>query len=325
MKIIFTLIALIMTLYSNCLMAIESEDVKSIQLNNEQVRTSIVETLEVLNKFYVFPNQAKQIQSVMLKKMNQGDYDHIKTNIEFEKTISDELLNVSKDGHLSIMLVKDESKEPTHILVHDEDMLKNNYAFQKVEVMPGNIGYLKFNKFYADDEAVKTVDDAFGFLKNTDAMIIDLRDNLGGSPELVRYMLSHFFEEKTILWRIHTRGYEDVYDHESMVGVGSQRFKSNYPVYILIGPESASAAEVFSYTLKHFNKATLIGQNSMGIANAVGAIKINEFFVGRFSTNRVIHPKTDTNWEHIGVIPHIVSSSDGSLNVAHKEALKMLK
>lgn len=323
MKITF--IVLILTIYFNDLMAIENEGVKSIQLNHEQVRTSIVEALDVLNKVYVFPDQAKQIQSVILKKMNEGVYDHIKTNIEFQKVISDELLDVSKDGHLSIMLVKDELKEPTHILVHNEDLLKNNYAFQKLEIMPGNVGYLKFNKFYADDEAVKTVDDAFGFLKNTDAIIIDLRNNIGGSPELVRYMLSHFFEEKSLLWQNHSRDYEDTYDYESLVGIGSPKFKQNFPLFILIGPDTASAAEIFSYTLKHFNKAIILGENSLGIANAVSAFKINKHFVGRFSVVRPINPMTGTNWEHVGVVPHIQSDLKDSLTTAHNEALKSLK
>ena len=132
MKKTLTLIALIMALYSNTLIAVEDGGVKSIQLNQEQVRTSIVDTLEVLNNIYVSPIQAKHIQSVVLTRMNQGAYDHIKTNIEFEKTISDELSDVSKDRHLSVMWVSDKSKEPTHILVHEEENLKNNYAFQKL-------------------------------------------------------------------------------------------------------------------------------------------------------------------------------------------------
>ena len=325
MKIIFTFIVLILTIYFNNLMANEGEDVKSIQLNNEQVRTSIVETLEVLNEVYVFPDQAKHIQLVILNKMNQGAYDHIKTNIEFDKVISDELIDVSKDGHLGVMWVKDEFKEPTHILTHDEDILKNNYAFQKLEVMPGNVGYLKFNKFYSNDEAVNTVDDAFGFLKNTDALIIDLRNNLGGSPELVRYMLSHFFKEKSLLWQNHSRNHEETYNYESLVGIGSPKFKQNYPLFILIGPDTASAAEIFSYTLKHFNKAIILGENSLGIANAVSAFKINKYFVGRFSVVRPINPLTGTNWEHVGVVPHIQSSLEESLTLAHNEALKSLK
>jgi hypothetical protein len=296
----------------------------SISLSQEQVRQSIVETLQVLNDVYVFPEKSKKVQTVITERMHKGAYDHIKTNIEFQKHISDELIEVSTDGHLGIMLVKDEDAELSPVLVEIEDKYKYNYAFEKLEILSGNVGYLKFNKFYMDEEAVETLNSALGFLKDTDAMIIDLRDNIGGSPELVLYFLSHFFNEKTLLYSNHTRNNVDFYNYDSIVGIGNSKFKSNYPLYIIVGPDTASAAEIFSYTLKHFNKATIIGQKTYGIANPVQAIKINKYFIGRFSMSRIINPITNTNWELVGVIPDIKSSLDASLDVAHTKALEAL-
>jgi len=296
----------------------------SISLTQEQVRQSIVETLQVLNDVYVFPEKAKEIELVILDRMHKGTYDHIKTNSEFQGYISEELKEVSTDGHLGILLVKDEETEPTHVLVETEDKYKYNYAFQKLEVLSGNIGYLKFNKFYQDEEALETVDYALGFLKDTDAMIIDLRDNIGGSPELVRYILSHFFDEETLLWRIHERGDKDIYELNSIVEIGNPKFKGNYPLFVLVGPDTASAAEIFSYTLKHYNRATIVGQKTRGVAHAVGAVKINKYFIGRFSMSTIINPITHTNFEVVGVQPDIKSSLDKSLDVAHSKALETL-
>lgn len=295
---------------------------EDILLSRDQVRQSIVDTLQTLNEVYVFPEKAKLIESEVLSRMHQGAYDHIKSTKEFQVFMTDELIEVSTDGHLGIMLVKDEKSEPTHVIVETEDIYKNNYAFQKLEILSGNIGYLKFNKFYIDDEAVETVNYAFGFLKDTEAMIIDLRDYIGDSPELVRYMSSYFFDEKTLLWCIHTRDDEEIFDHESMEDVGHSNFKNNYPVYILVGPETASGAELFSYTLKHYGKATVIGEKTNGIAYAVGAAKINQYFIGRFSMNRPINPITYTNWEIVGVLPDIKASLSDSLRVAHNKALQ---
>ena len=296
----------------------------NISLNQDQVRQSIVDTLKTLNEFYVFPEKAKEVESIIIDRMNKGAYDHIKTTEEFGDFITDELIEVSTDGHLGIMLVKDKDAKPTPVIIEVEDEYKYNYAFQKLEVLSGNVGYLKFNKFYIDEEAVETVDYAFGFLKNTDAMIIDLRDCKGGSPILTLYMLSHFFSEKTLLWNIHTRGVEEIYENNSIVGIGSPKFKSHYPLYILVGPDTASAGEIFSYTLKHFNKATIVGEKTLGIAHPVEAFKINKYFIGRFSMRRITNPITNTDWEVVGVLPDIKSSSDKSLNVAHTKALEAL-
>ena len=153
-------------------------------------------------------------------------------------------------------------------------------------------------------------------------MIIDLRDCIGGSPELVRYMSSYFFNEKTLLWRIHTRADEEIFDHESMEEVGHSNFKNDYPVFILVGPETASGAELFSYTLKHYDKATIVGEKTNGIAYAVGAAKINQYFIGRFAMNRPVNPVTHSDWEIVGVLPDIHSNLTDSLQVAHSKAVE---
>lgn len=288
------------------------------------VRQSIRDTLELLNEVYVYPEKARETQIEIIKRMHQGSYDHIKTTEQFASVIGAELRAVSKDGHMGIMLVKEGESKPTHVLVEIDDNKKYNFAFQRVEVLSGNVGLMKFNKFYQDEEAKLVVDHAFGFLENTDAMIIDLRDCIGGSPELVRYMLSHFFKEKTKLWSIHDRGNKSIYDHLSIEGVGSKRFKSEYPLFILTGPETASAAELFSYTLKHYEKAIIVGENSEGVAHLVGAEKINQYFNGRFSMARPVNPITKDSWEGVGVIPGITTKTEASLDVAHAEALKSL-
>lgn len=155
-------------------------------------------------------------------------------------------------------------------------------------------------------------------------MVIDLRDCVGGSPDLVRYILSYFFEEKSLLWRVHERGDKVIDDHVSLAGLGSGRFKSNFPLFVLVGPNSASAAELFSYTLKHFEKATIVGGKTVGIAHMVDAEPINQYFYGRFSVARPVNPVTNTSWEVVGVIPNMVTKEDESFEVAHSQALKSI-
>ncbi len=313
---------LLITLLFSC-HAIKAAE-NNVAMSQEQVKQSIVDTLNTLNEVYVFPEQAKKIENVIKGRMNNGVYDHIKTREEFARIITGELKEVSTDRHLSIMAVKDKNLKPTHILVETEDKYKHNYAFQKLEVLRGNVAYLKFNKFYMDDEAIETVDHAFGFLKDTDAMIIDLRDCIGGSPELARYMLSQFFNEKVLLWRIHSRGDEKIFDHYSMIGPEQPRFTNKYPLYIIVGPDTASAAEMFAYTLKHNGRATVVGEKTRGVAHAVSGVKINEYFNGRFSMSRPVNPITNSNWELVGVVPDINSGPDESFKVAHTKALETL-
>ena len=325
MKHIIQVLFIVIALYSSIAKTSEIQETNNANISQDDVRKSIEETLNVLDDVYVYPEKTKAIHDEIIKRMNQGDYKLIKTKQEFVDKISDDLFEVSKDQHLGVMLVKPDEVKPTHVLTETIDERKYNFAFQKVEVLSGNIGYVKFNKFYQDEEAEITVNHAFGFLANTDAMIIDLRDNIGGSPELVRYILSHFFKEKTLLWRSHNRANKEIYDNESIKGIGAQKFKTNYPLFILVSSHTASAAEIFSYTLKHLGKATIIGETTVGMAHGVSAVKINDYFSGRFSMSRPSNPITHTSWEGVGVIPNIPTTAEKSLTIAHTQALKALE
>ncbi|MCW1981372.1 hypothetical protein [Xanthomonas campestris] len=59
---------------------------------------------------------------------------------------------------------------------------QDNFAFDKVQRLHGNIGYAKFCFFAYPYLAAATASSATDFVANTDALIIDLRDNAGGDP-----------------------------------------------------------------------------------------------------------------------------------------------
>lgn len=93
--------------------------------------------------------------------------------------------------------------------------------------------------------------------------------------------------------------------HEAVAEAGgsSGRFKRDFPLFVLTGPDTASAAELFAYALQSYGKARTVGQGTAGMAHLVGAKAINEYFVGRFSTYRHTNPVTHTDWEGEGVTP----------------------
>ncbi len=287
------------------------------------VRASVISTVTALSDSYVYPEAASKIGTEMLKRLENGLYDQISTKREFADRIGEELREISGDGHLGIML-KVAGEEPTHVITETVDRLRLNYGFQHIEILEGNIGYLKFNKFYLDDEARITADHALGFLGTSDALIIDLTECVGGSPELVRHILSYFFAEQTPLWRIIDRHGETTYEALSTPGLGAERFKRDFPLYVLTSANTASGAELFAYTLRSYGKVQTVGQGTMGIAHAVGAIPINEHFVGRFSTYRNANPVTNSNWEGVGLEPDVPAKVEDSLDTAIRLASERL-
>jgi len=68
-----------------------------------------------------------------------------------------------------------------------------------------NIGYVYFDRFYpTTEEAKATIQSVFNFLKNTNALIIDVRNNGGGDPEMVSYICSFLFTKQSKKFRIKT-------------------------------------------------------------------------------------------------------------------------
>lgn len=301
--------------FANDPVAMAEEPASEVTMDATAVRESVIATVRTLKDVYVYPETARRVGAEVMRRLDAGKYDHITTTQQFADHLGEELSALTGDGHMGVMLAKAD-EEPTHVLQEHVDRFRHNYAFQKVEILDRNIGYLKVNKFHQDDEAQAVADHALAFVSRTDALVIDLTECKGGSPELVRHMLSHFFAEEALLWSILDRKGERTYDAFAKPGVGDARFKSDFPLFILTGPDTASAAELFTYALKSYGKATTVGQRTNGIAHLVGAVPINDRFVGRFSTYRNTNPLTNADWEGEGIAPDVEASPEHRLDVA---------
>jgi len=194
-------------------------------------------------------------------------------------------------------------------------MRSRNYEFTKVEILPGNIGYIKFNGFVGClDEARPTITGAFRFVTNTKAIIIDLRDIGGGSPAMVSQIESYFFPVKTHM--------NDIIDQKN----GTEVFWTDpakadsvllqQPVYILTSRHTFSGAEDFSYGMQAVHRVTIVGDTSGGGAHPVGP-----GFVALIPFARSLNHYTHSDWEGTGVIPDIPTLSTGALEVVEKAFL----
>ncbi len=140
---------------------------------------------------------------------------------------------------------------------------KENFAFKHLEILPGNLGYMEFTSFDDNsEEARKTVRAAVQFVSHTNALIIDLRSNYGGSGPMVSEILSYFFKERTLAGRAFnsvTDKWEDTYYNNNPTI--SQGLYLGMPLYILVSNKTISAAEVFAYTLQTIKSGHLWRSN----------------------------------------------------------------
>jgi len=289
-------------------------------------KTEVVDSLsKSLLKNYVFPDTASKMGNYIERRLKDGMYDQITNPNEFAQKLTTDLRSIYNDVHLSITYdpkMQRRLTDTSMINVTERrqqnlaEYRQQNFGFKKLEILSGNIGYVRFDQFYGFNEFSKeVVNTVFTFLKNANALIIDLRNNGGGSPDMVKYIcsfllppgthLSSFFERRTIQT-------ETMYTYQPSIPVSFV----DRPVYILVSRRSFSGAEAFSYDLQALHRATIIGENTGGGAHAVGPNIICNGFIGLIPYSRAINPITGTNWEGVGVKPDIKISADSSLDAA---------
>jgi hypothetical protein len=200
-----------------------------------------------------------------------------------------------------------------------------NYGVRRVEVKPGNLGYIDLRMFgdfefdAPDQPARRAIESALQLVSGTDAMIIDLRDNGGGSPAMVGYLASAFTPRDADIYNIfHSR--------EGTLGEAPRDWypapRLDVPLYLLVSARTASAAESFAYTLKNAKRAVIIGESTAGAANPGGPVDAGNGFTVFVSSGSPVSPITGHNWEGEGVQPDVAVAPADALRVASTLALE---
>jgi retinol-binding protein 3 len=278
---------------------------------------------------YVYPDIGKAMADAIRARGKTGEYDSISNGQQLAERLTTDLRAVSHDKHLRVDYraegAPDYSKEPSpeEIKTWREEAGKKNFGFNKVERMDGNIGYIQFDNFPPPDMAGQAANAAMTFIANTDALILDLRKNHGGTPEMVAYLASYFFDQRTRLNDIYIRR-GDRLEQFWTASVPGPLFGIKKPVYILTSHETFSAAEDFTYAMKNLKRAKIVGEVTGGGAHPTEPFKVTEHFTVGVPNARSISTITHTDWEGSGVTPDVAVDPDGALKAAYSDALQSL-
>ncbi len=289
--------------------------------------------LKRLNDAYIFPDVAAKMERAVRERLDKGEYDKLSSAKQFAEKLTADVQEVSHDKHLrvrySFQPIPERAGGPRPPSAEEREqfrreMARINYGFQKVERLPGNIGYVEFRNFLDPEGGADTVASVFNFLANTDALIIDLRRNGGGDPKMVALICSYLFGAEPVhLNDLHWRSGsgERVEEFWTLKDVAGKRYAGK-DVYVLTSGYTFSGAEEFSYNLKNLKRATLVGETTGGGANPGGGNRLTEHFGAFIPTGRAVSPVTKTNWEGAGVEPDIKVPADQALRTAQVMALK---
>lgn len=302
----------------------------SFKLDDDFINSTVESLAALLLDYYVFPNTAEIMKSVLLEKLNEGEFYRVESGVTLSQKIMGYMQKKSNDKHLVFHF----SEPPLPLQLHDpiaDEGIKlrqklNNYGFEKVERLPGNIGYLVINEFVYPELAGETAAHAMSFVADTDGLIIDLRNNHGGSSFMATFIASYLFDgsEPVHLNDIYWRFYDTTQSFWSLPFVPGKRFGGSKPVYLLTSRNTGSCAEEFAYSLRAIKRVKIVGEKTGGKANPGSIHRVNDHFQVFIPNGRPINPITKDNWNGIGVLPDIESNSGEAYEKAYQSLLQQL-
>lgn len=235
------------------------------------------------------------VNNVLVKDLNIGEFSEIFTK---------------KSGYYKIIVLRNQNKKPlefkvrpTHVKIASTNFkpLGEGYFYLKIVYFSQSTLY-DINKHLKD--------------KNIKALLLDLRNNPGGSlTEAVK--IADLFLDKGVIVSYKTRHRaEDKVFKAHLAGT-----LKPFPLVVLINEYSASASEVLAGALKDHKRAKLIGRKTFGKGSIQTFFPIQNKYglkltIGEYKTpsKASIHNK--------GIKPHVViSKADTNKNQNFKNLL----
>lgn len=296
------------------------------------MRGEVIEgVISRLRSRYVFPEVGERMAAHIRARVEAGDYDEVATAKVLAELLTDDIREISNDGHLRVRysveprpIHANESifDNPERVAEYQQVARLVNHGYRKVERLAGNVGYIEQTGLHEITQAAATAMAAFNLIADTDALIIDLRANGGGDPRHVALICSYLLPEEPVhLNSFYSREDDGIQQFWSWPWLPGRRYL-NKPVWVLTSNATFSGAEELSYNLKTLGRATLVGETTGGGAHPVNLYQINAHFEISIPFARAVNPVTGGNWEGTGVPPDIHVPADDALRTAYAVALE---
>jgi hypothetical protein len=306
--------------------------VETDTLIDADTRRAVVEGVaQTLEANYVFPAIGRAMSESLLTALDEHRYDHLDTPEALCDRLTADLQTISRDLHIRVRHNEEarstggspDEYSPEDLARWTAQARSANFGFYEVKRLAGNVGYLDLRNFWDATlpGASETAVAAMNLLYHTDALIVDLRRNGGGSPSMIALITSFLVGPEPVhLNSFYERNGDKTRQSWTFPYVPGPRTPDK-PVYVLISNRTFSGAEEFAYNLKNLKRATIVGETTGGGAHPGGDISVTPHFRVFVPMGRPVNAISGTNWEGIGVAPDIAVPQEDALDQAHRLAL----
>jgi hypothetical protein len=273
---------------------------------------------------------------VRLIRQRRAAWLAMPTTQAFADAVNEDLFKVARDKHLRLW-VHPPDPPPSGANLSPQQIAELEragwFGITAVRRLSGNVAYLRLQAFNGSPEAAAAVDQAFGLLANGDALIIDLRQNMGGAETTLRRIMSHLFPEPVemgaIAWRQCAPSPEP--DPEvcrqieprlarQFTDTLSKPLYPKGPVFVLTSASTFSAAEALAFELQVRGRAVVVGERTGGGGRPSMLMNLTRRFAVLMPIGVGRHP-TGRDFEGVGVAPDVPAPAANALIEAYKRAL----
>jgi len=288
---------------------------------DEALRSSVIRELAGhLDAEYAYAEMGAKLAQELRSRLTAGGYAGAATGVALAQTLTTELQATSKDKHLRVSFLAQAGDARISPARLDAAPGRRRFppaggGITKLEVLEGHVGYLQMDGVPPLEVAEDALAAAFAFVKNTDALILDCRNNGGGDPRTVALYVSYLSEGAPfVVNTFHPRNgrIEEFATSE----LGGLSYGEQKPVYVLTSARTFSGGEELAYDLQALQRAVLVGEVTGGGANPTRGVQIGGQFLAHIPFAHPVNPITNANWEGRGVQPDVVVPEDRALSVA---------
>jgi hypothetical protein len=182
------------------------------------------------------------------------------------------------------------------------------------DVLPSGYGYIKISSFLDNDVlSILVWERAIKYFNDNEVpgVILDLRNNGGGSGWLADQMAAYFFDKETVVGNTarYNKGSGEFYmdpGDETLMLPPRKELQYHGPVVVMVGPNCASACEFFSYDMTINDRATIVGQYpSEGAGGSVEDFMMPEGITVQITIGRAVDAQGNIHLEGKGVVPDV--------------------
>jgi hypothetical protein len=253
---------------------------------------AVIDTLlHLVENHYVYPAVAQKMIAHIKRRQQQHAYDTITQGKSLAVVLTNDLRSISHDGHLGV------EYSPTVI---------------PIETPRQPPSQKEIDEFRQQG--------AMAFLMNSDAIILDLRDNHGFADGGL-LVQSYFFKESTHMSDYINRDDGSTRQSWTIPTVPGPKL-SDKKLYILVSHDTFSAGEDFTYNMQAQKRAIVIGEVTGGGAHGTRSYRLNDHFSVGIPHVYSVNPITHSDWEGKGIQPDIRTERVDALRTAHIAALQ---